>query len=233
MAEGEELTILVIDDDEDMRRLLSQILYLDGHVVIAVPSAEDGLEQLPWHTFQVAFLDHNLPGMEGLVLGEFLRRNNPHMKVALVTGETDKRLERATRERSITFIAKPFDVAQIRDVVDAYRASASQRLQDSQEAADPGFDPRWREHLDALPEIFGMAGIPRRLEDRLIHQVRDSLSNLRSVSRYNARDRAAALAGLLTAQVLGIDLPRGADGRTLFEEYDAAMRLHGHRIEFE
>ena len=216
-----------------MRDLLAQILTLDGHQVITVPSAEAGLEQLPWYTFQVAFLDQNLPGMEGLVLGEYLRRNNPHMKVALVTGETDSRLERQTKEKSITFIAKPFNVAEIRDVVETYRVAAEERRERRLQHSDPHFAPALAEHFEDLTGLYSIQKVPTRLEERLVERIRTSLSNLRSVSRYNERDRVVAWAGLITAQVLGVELPKGSEGRTLYQEYDAAMRDHGRRVEFE
>ncbi|NIX18602.1 MAG: response regulator, partial [Actinobacteria bacterium] len=65
---------------------------------------EEGLALLPDWTFQLAFLDHNLPGMEGLLLGEYLRDNNPEMTIALVTGSDEPKLERRTRDLKIKFV---------------------------------------------------------------------------------------------------------------------------------
>ena len=76
--------------------------------------------------------------MEGLVLGEYLRRNNPDMTIALVTAEGDVRLERKSRDLSITYIRKPFKVADIlgvlADCVEAAREREARRLR--QEDAD-------------------------------------------------------------------------------------------------
>ena len=121
MVAEPQLHVLVIDDDEDVRQLLVEILLPDEHQIFAVGSAEEGLQLLPYHTFHVAFLDQNLPGMEGLVLGEFLQKNNPDMKVALVTGNDDPRLPRLGEKLGIKFIAKPFEVRSILDVIDEYR----------------------------------------------------------------------------------------------------------------
>lgn len=224
--------ILVIDDDQEMRSLLSRILTPQGHVVIAVDSAEEGLAQLPWNTFQIAFLDQNLPGMEGLVLGEYLRHNNPHMAIALVTGSSDPRLERVSQEQDITFIAKPFEVERILDVVTAYQEAARTRLESRRQQSDPDFAPRLAAHLDAVEARFDVPSVPSRIEERLAIQIREALRNLGSVSRYNERDRAVALAGLLAARVLGVKLPRASDGQTLYEAYDDCMRQHGRRLEF-
>ena len=119
----EQLNILVIDDDEDIRNLMIKILLAHEHQVFAVGSAEQGLELLPYHRFHVAFLDQNLPGMEGLVLGEYLRSNNPSMKIALVTAEDDPRLIKVGDRFDITVIAKPFEVRQVLDLVSSYEKS--------------------------------------------------------------------------------------------------------------
>jgi hypothetical protein len=78
-----------------------------------------------------------------------------------------------------------------------------------------------------------MPGVPERIQSRLVTTIKRCLNDLRSVGRYTERDRVLALSGLLTARVLGIDLPRVPSGRTPYEEYDELMRLHGRRTEFE
>lgn len=224
--------ILVIDDDPEMLALLTRILAMDGHVVIAVDSAEEGLSQLPWHTFQIAFLDQNLPGMEGLVLGEYLRQNNPHMAIALVTGSTEPQLARLSEAHHITFIAKPFAVEAILDVVSDYRARAQERLALRRQRDDLDYAPPLSAHVGVLTARYEVPSVPSRVEERVVLQIRESLRQLRSVSRYNERDRVVALSGLLAALVLGVKLPRNGQGETLFEEYDACMRAHGRRTEF-
>jgi CheY-like chemotaxis protein len=225
-----QLNILLIDDDESMRRLVLDILAADGHQVISCTSAEEGLEQLPFFTFQVAFLDHNLPGMEGLVLGEYLRRNNPHMAIALVTGETDKRLERVSKEHDITFVAKPFQVGEILEVVENYRDASHQRHQARLAAADADFAPRFD---GPIGESFDLPHLPTRVEERLLARIRDAMTNLASVHRYTERERAAALSGIVATRVLGIKLPKGRSGLPLDQEFDVIMRQHGRRTEFD
>jgi CheY-like chemotaxis protein len=231
-TEPDLLHVLVIDDDEQMRQLITRILLPGGHQVVSAGSAEEGLELLPYYTFQVAILDNRLPGMEGLVLGEFLRRNNAHMKIALVTGDDDARLDRFGEEQSIIVIHKPFEVGQILDLISRYQAEASARSERTRAAEAPGFDPELGAYLDQLAECFEIPNVPKRIEERLVHTIKRCLNDLRAVSRYNERDRVAALAGLLAMEVLGLKAPRASSGRTLFEEYDALMREHRRRTEF-
>jgi CheY-like chemotaxis protein len=229
---SDQINILVVDDDEMMRRLLAEIIQRAGHLPVTAESAERALEMLPLWTFQIALLDQSLPGMEGLLLGEYLRRSNPDMIIALVTGEDDPRLEKRTRDIGVTFIAKPFDNAEIQAVIASYVERAKERAIERQKHGDEDFEPPIGRFAAELPECFGIPKIPDRVTDRLVGTVQRCLHNLRSVTRYSERDRVVALSGLLTARVLGVDLPRTTAGLTLFEEYDRLMHEHGRRTEF-
>jgi len=229
----DQMNVLVIDDDADVRRLIVEIITRKEHMAVEVSSAEEGLELLPYWTFQVAFIDQQLPGMEGLLLGEYLRRNNPDMMIALVTGQPDQQLKRRTRDLSIRFIPKPFKLQAIHEVLDDYVADAAEREHRRQRKEDEDYAPPIAQFVEELTPCFDMAGVPSRLEERLVQVIKRSLNDLRSVSRYTERDRVIALSGLLTARVLGVSLPRSETGGTYFEEYDRLMRSHGRRTEFE
>lgn len=228
----DQLNVLVVDDDPAMRELLVEIIHREGHMAVPSESAEAALELLPVWSFQVAFLDHNLPGMEGLLLGEYLRKSNPDLLIALVTGTDDPKVERRTRELKVTFIAKPFDNAQIHRVLETYVEHARQRAAQREAQGAEDFEPPIARFAEDLHDSYSIPKVPGRITDRLVSTLQRSLTNLRSVARYNERDRVVALSGLLTARVLGIDLPRTSAGLTLFEEYDRLMQTHGRRTEF-
>jgi CheY-like chemotaxis protein len=232
-AAVEQLNVLVIDDDPDMRRLLVDIITRREHQAVPAGSAEEGLSLLPHWTFQLAFLDHNLPGMEGILLGEYLRRHNPDMTIALVTGEESNKLERRTKDLHIQFIPKPFEVERIARVIDECRDSLIERDEQRRRREDSDFEPPIARYVIELTEVYGIPNVPARIEDRLVETLKRSLSNLRTAARYSERDRVVALAGLVTARVLGVDLPKSAAGATLYEEFDRCMKDHGRRTEFE
>jgi len=227
-----ELNILVIDDDQGMCDLVSTVLTTAGHQVVVASSAEDGLQQLPYLTFHVAFLDHNLPGMEGLLLAEYLRKNNPFMQIALVTGSTDPKLAARTRHLGLRYIAKPFEIAQLFDVVGEYARAAADRQAERLQRAAEDYSPAFGCYLAEVADYFSMPGVPKRIEEKLVQRLKECLGNLRVASRYSERERAAALAGLVTASVLGIHLPSTRDGQSLYEQYDEVMRNNGKQPEF-
>jgi len=234
MAEGadDDLNILVIDDDEAMRELLIEAITTHGHQVISADSAESGLELLPFWTFQIAILDHNLPGMEGLMLGEYLRRQNPHMEILLITGSDDERLPRRTEALNINFLAKPFDLSVIIRHIEDYRMRAKERMDEARSESSPDYTPTFTEYAQDIGAAFSIPSVPDRVSDRIIKTIQRRLNNLRSSSRYTDLDRSVVLAGLLTAKVLGVDLPRTSDGTPLDEEYDRLMESFGKRREF-
>lgn len=228
----DQLNVLIIDDDPDVRRLLTDLVLRREHQAIAVASAEEGLELLPTWTFQVAFLDQHLPGMEGLLLGEYLRRNNPHMMIALVTGQPDRQLERRSKTLNIRLIAKPFDVQEIFSLLDEFKAEALSRQERRQHRVDDDFAPPIARYAEEISAAFDVPGVPGRIEERLVQSIKRCLSDLRSVNRYSERDRVVALCGLLAARVLGLTLPKGQSGLSLEEEYDDLMVSRGRRTEF-
>ena len=234
MTEGtdDDLNILVIDDDEAMRELLVQAITAHGHQVVTADSAESGLELLPFWTFQIAILDHNLPGMEGLMLGEYLRRQNPHMEILLITGSDDERLPRRTEAVNISLLPKPFDLSVIIRHIEDYRVRARERMEEARAEGAPDYAPSFTEYAEDFGAAFSIPAVPDRVTDRIIKTIQRRLNNLRSSSRYTDLDRSVVLAGLLTAKVLGVDLPRTHDGTPLEQEYDRLMENFGKRREF-
>jgi CheY-like chemotaxis protein len=232
-TDHEQLNVLVIDDDPDVRRLLTDIILRKEHQTIAVASAEEGLELLPTWTFQVAFIDQHLPGMDGLLLGEYLRRNNPYMLIAMVTGQPERQLERRSKSLGIRVIPKPFHVQQIFDLLDDFAADALARQDRRRERGEDDFAPPIARFADEIGAAFEIPRVPSRIEERLAQSIKRCLSDLRSVNRYSERDRVVALAGLLAARVLGVAFSRNADGLTLEEEYDEIMLGRGRRTEFQ
>ena len=228
----EQLNVLLVDDEPIALDLMVDVVTRQGHQAVPAESAEEILKLLPFWTFQVAFIDNQLPGMEGMVLGEFLRRNNPDMTIAIVTGSPDDDLIRRSGELGLDFIAKPFNVQEMVRVLERYKQSAYEREQERWQQKDDDFLPPISRFSDLLADTYEIPNVPSRIESRLTDTIKRSLNNLRSVHRYNEKDRVIALTGLISARVLGIRLPKTSSNRSLYEEYDALMTERGRRREF-
>jgi len=78
-------TILIVDDENYLRRSLSLILQKENYRVDTGATAEDALDCLRLHEYDLMFLDLNLPGMSGIDLLVEVHRHYPHMPVLILT----------------------------------------------------------------------------------------------------------------------------------------------------
>ena len=88
--------VLVVEDDEKSRRLLSDVLWFHGFEVTAVDSGEAGLREARLARPDAALLDIQLPGMDGVGVLQLLREAypEPRLPVLAVTAsvmDTDRR----------------------------------------------------------------------------------------------------------------------------------------------
>lgn len=84
-----EKKILVVDDEEGIRDILTQSFQKAGFAVRAGESAERAVEILQQESIMVMFMDLNLPGMSGVELCQKLKKENPVGIYFAVTGYAD------------------------------------------------------------------------------------------------------------------------------------------------
>ena len=102
--------VLVVDDDEDILRLLTMRLRARGFRVSAVGSAEQALAQIAVDPPRLVVSDVRLPGQDGLGLFEEIRRTRPTLPVILLTahGNIPDAVD-ATSRGVFGYLTKPFD----------------------------------------------------------------------------------------------------------------------------
>ena len=105
-------TLVVVDDDENVRRALTRFLCSCGYGVRAFESAEAWLAGIC--PVDGAILDINLPGMSGLELDERLRREGRAIPTVFITAQ--EHLGAATAGRII--LQKPFDAQCLLDAIE-------------------------------------------------------------------------------------------------------------------
>ena len=111
--------ILVVDDSEEVREVLRELLSRHGYTVVTAPDGESGLVELDTRTFDMAMVDLGLPGISGLEVARRLKERWPTTPVALMTGYGDRLGADDAQTKGIDFVlAKPFSLDQLRSVVD-------------------------------------------------------------------------------------------------------------------
>ena len=106
---AEQATILVVDDDPDIRELLEDYLGDQGYEVVALATADAFRKALSEHEPDVVLLDVGLPGEDGLSLARHVRE---HFNVGIImvsgAGETVDRII-GLEIGADDYLAKPFD----------------------------------------------------------------------------------------------------------------------------
>jgi len=104
-----EPTILIVDDEENIRTTLSLFLRERGFAVEAADSGEAGVALLQGREVDAVVLDLNLPGMDGIETMSQMRRLRPQVPILIITafGSIPSAVE-AMRQGSYDYVAKPF-----------------------------------------------------------------------------------------------------------------------------
>lgn len=112
---GISLSVLVVDDEINIRKTLAVGLEADGHRVVAVSNASDAVAEAARHAFDLAFVDLRLGATLGLDLIPELLAQSPWIRVVIITahGSIDSAVE-TMRRGAADYLTKPFTPAQVR-----------------------------------------------------------------------------------------------------------------------
>ena len=118
--------ILLVEDDEAVRAFVCRALMLDGHQVVDACDGEEGFDALQASKyepdgpgrFDLMLTDIKMPFMDGIELAGHANQLFPDMPIIMMTGYADQR-ERAEQLNVIEIVSKPFNLADIRDSVNA------------------------------------------------------------------------------------------------------------------
>jgi CheY-like chemotaxis protein len=124
ISEGGNKHILVVDDDPDIRHLLSESLRLHGYEVHSFEDAETALDDLDNHDFSLALLDILLPGINGLQLCRKLRKSpkTSELPIIMMTAfyKQAENIQEAREQYGATdYLLKPFPLKTLHEKIDA------------------------------------------------------------------------------------------------------------------
>jgi CheY-like chemotaxis protein/anti-sigma regulatory factor (Ser/Thr protein kinase) len=110
--------ILVVDDEEDVRETLSEMIKGLGYQVLIAEGGKEALEKIRTEKVDLIITDLAMPKMNGLELIVRSKQNNPNIPIAVISafGSAENTTYALTRG-AFSFIAKPFKLSQIKELI--------------------------------------------------------------------------------------------------------------------
>jgi CheY-like chemotaxis protein len=119
-GEDTRIHVLAIDDNEEFRNLITELLQPFGFEVHALANPVKALEKFTQEKgkFQLVLLDYYMPQLDGAKTFEWLKKLNPNVKVIIVSGADELRLRQILAQHSIDgYIRKPFRVQEALHII--------------------------------------------------------------------------------------------------------------------
>ena len=119
-------SILVIDDEQEIRESLEQLLKLEGYKADCAATGGEGVERIENGLFDLVLLDINLPDRNGLELLQQIKRDSPEIGVIMITAYASTQMAfQASKHGADSYITKPWDndklLLEIRNTLDKSR----------------------------------------------------------------------------------------------------------------
>ena len=119
-------SILVVDDESEIREGLELLLKTEGYAVASAETALSGLSRLEERPFDLMLLDVSLPDRNGIELLKDVHRQDPHLPIVLITAYGSIDMARAAfKSGAMDYITKPWSndelLAQVAQAVEARR----------------------------------------------------------------------------------------------------------------
>lgn len=119
-------SILIVDDEQEIRESLGQLLQLAGYHPDSAATAEEGLRKIGGQVYDLILLDISLPDRSGLDVLKSIKRENPEIGVIMITAyDSSQAAFQASKEGAESYITKPWDndklLLEIRNTLDKSR----------------------------------------------------------------------------------------------------------------
>ena len=109
--------ILVVDDNNVFRIVVSKMLSRLGYEVSSADSGESGLSIFLKNKFDVVLSDYEMPGMDGVALACSVKKSSPRTRVVIMTGAGKETVFSRKSTAVDKVISKPFTLAEIDETI--------------------------------------------------------------------------------------------------------------------
>lgn len=117
--ETNAVTVLVVDDNQDLAENIAEILGLRGYAALIATSAEEALPRALAEHLDLLVTDFRLPGMSGAELVRLLREKRHDLRAVVISAYTDDLTIAAARSAGADFLPKPVDLGALARLLSA------------------------------------------------------------------------------------------------------------------
>jgi len=110
-------TILVVDDDAEMRSLLAEELEEEGYHVREAKNGLDILSEIPFISFDALVTDWKLPLRDGLLVLNTVKEMHPSVPAILITAYGDSKIRKRVEKAGAVYLQKPFSMESLKDLL--------------------------------------------------------------------------------------------------------------------
>jgi len=111
------IKILVVDDEEVMRSLFTDILQDEGYNVTTVHNGKEALDKVKTEFFDIAFIDVHMPVMDGIKTLQALKEITPKTASVMMDSMPSYVLDESKKQGAVACIGKPFDIREVRSII--------------------------------------------------------------------------------------------------------------------
>jgi two-component system, OmpR family, response regulator len=120
MGSGGGTRVLLVEDDDDNRELMSEVLEAAGYEVVSAANGTEGLRHLSERSVDVLVTDVGMPGMGGLELARASKEIAPNVPVVVVTGYAEREDIASARGKLVdAVLVKPVEPDALTSAVEA------------------------------------------------------------------------------------------------------------------
>lgn len=112
--------ILVVDDDQFMRKLLREELVKEGYDIQAVEAGSIAIKKILVQNFDVLILDIHMAGITGQETISVVKKIRCHLPIIVITGDESSEMETKIRAQGVFYyFVKPFNMKKMKEVIKA------------------------------------------------------------------------------------------------------------------
>ncbi len=111
-------TILIVDDEKEIRNLFQDFLTQEGYKVFTASDGGEAISLGKQNRFDLALLDIKMPGMDGIEVFQKLKKLKMNMQVIILTGYgTLRTAKEAMRLGAYDYLTKPIDLWLVKSII--------------------------------------------------------------------------------------------------------------------